>query len=49
MYQSSLTSLGGNGGDIGNVPAFSGMPGAPAYSEAEEAAIQQRLADLGYL
>ena len=47
VYQSSLASVGGSGG---NDPGLlSGMPVASAYSDAEDAAIQQRLADLGYL
>ncbi len=49
VYQSSMASLSGSGGDIGDVSALSGVPGAPTYSDAEDAAIQQRLADLGYL
>ncbi len=46
VYQPSLASVGGgNGNDAG----VSGVPGGAAYNDAEEAAIQQRLADLGYL
>ena len=49
VFQSSLASINGNGGNDTGVSSLSGVPGSSAYSDAEDAAIQQRLADLGYL
>jgi predicted AlkP superfamily phosphohydrolase/phosphomutase len=49
LYQPSLAGVGGNGSGDANVSGLSGVPVATPYSDEEEAAIQQRLADLGYL
>ena len=46
-YHSSASRVGGIGGD-GDLSDLSGVP-RTSYSEEEDAAIQQRLADLGYL
>jgi predicted AlkP superfamily phosphohydrolase/phosphomutase len=49
LYQPSLSGMPGHahGGD--GTTAVPGMPGGASYSEEDDAAIQQRLADLGYL
>jgi predicted AlkP superfamily phosphohydrolase/phosphomutase len=49
VYQSALANVGGNGGPTAAIAGLAGAPGTSAYSDAEDAAIQQRLADLGYL
>jgi len=49
LYQSSLASVGGSGDNDASGSSLSGVPVASAYSDEEDAAIQQRLADLGYL
>jgi predicted AlkP superfamily phosphohydrolase/phosphomutase len=47
LYNGPAPPIAGIDGD-GDVSALAGLPGA-AYSDEEEDAIQQRLADLGYL
>ena len=51
LYQSSLAGVGGTAtGSVDCDPtAVPGVPIAAPYSEDEDDAIQQRLADLGYL
>ena len=49
LYQSSLASVGESGDNDASGSSLSGVPVASAYSDEEDAAIQQRLADLGYL
>jgi predicted AlkP superfamily phosphohydrolase/phosphomutase len=50
LYGSSLAGVGNEGHGGGHGSALpSGLPISPSYSDEEDAAIQQRLADLGYL
>jgi predicted AlkP superfamily phosphohydrolase/phosphomutase len=48
LYQPSLSGVAGNGGGHGSPSALSGLA-IPPYSDEEDDAIRERLADLGYL